>query len=84
MLAWPTGIAHRDDNDLRRTVGLGTKFWEENQKIPRLSWQTFFEVKGISKGCSVQVKAAIFALVLSHLVTQTKAGPPFGIITRIK
>ena len=73
MLAWPTGISHRDGNELRRTVGLGTKFWEENQKIPRLSWQTFFEVKGISKGCSTSKKLPFSLIVLSHLVTQKKA-----------
>ena len=84
MLAWPRGTAHRDGNELRRTVGLGTKFWEENQKIPRLSWQTLFEVKGISKGCSASKKLPFSLIVLSHLVTQKKAFPPFGIITRIK
>ena len=50
--------------------------------------QTFlanlFEVKGIGKGCSASKKLPCSLIVLSHFVTQKKACPPFGIITRIK
>ena len=45
-------------------------------KVSRLYWETLFEVKGISKGCSASNKLPFSLIVLSHLVTQKKLVHP--------